>query len=71
MIEEEHKVSGHFISEMRRQMTSGQMRRFVGSLPAFQVEADLPDPFADLLEKIDAAASRRGQAVNGKNTRSS
>jgi len=51
-------MSGHFISEMRRQMTGGQMRRFVGSLPAFQVDNRLPDPFADLLRKIDSAAAR-------------
>jgi hypothetical protein len=56
-------MSGHFISEMRRQMTGGQMRRFVRSLPAFQVDEDLPDPFAELLRKVDAASSDAGGAT--------
>ena len=51
-------MSGHFTSEMRRQMTGGQMRRFVRSLPAFQVDDAIPDHFADLLRKIDSASAR-------------
>ncbi len=68
---EEQTMSGHFMFEMRRQMTSGQMRRFVRSLPAFQVERDASDPFADLLEKLDAATAQQGCKTRSKGTRSS
>ena len=64
-------MSGHFMFEMRRQMTSGQMRRFVRSLPAFQVENDTPDPFADLLQKLDATTSPERRDTASKGARSS
>ena len=64
-------MSGHFAFEMRRQMTSGQMRRFVRSLPAFQVEQNLPDPFADLLQKLDSASVPEGDRRRRKGTHSS
>jgi hypothetical protein len=71
MTKEQQPMSGHFAFEMRRQMTSGQMRRFVRSLPAFQVEPDLPDPFADLLNKLDSAQAPEGGRSGSKGTRSS
>jgi hypothetical protein len=67
---EKPTMSGHFIFEMRRQMTSGQMRRFVRSLPAFQVENDAEDPFSDLLEKIDAASAEAHDDTSSTRARS-
>ena len=40
-------------AEFRRQMRSGQMKRFVDTLPAFAVDRDMPDRFARLLRQLD------------------
>lgn len=42
-------------SEMFRQMKSGQMHRFVSSLPGFAVDTQMPDRFASLLAQMDQA----------------
>jgi hypothetical protein len=54
MTDEENQMAGTFEAEFRRQMRSGQVRRFVNGLAAFSVERDTPDEFTRLLEKLDA-----------------
>jgi hypothetical protein len=49
--------------QMRRQMRSGQMARFVRALPGFRVEPDLPSAMARLLHAIDNA-SRKARTAN-------
>ncbi len=42
-------------AEMCRQIKSGQMNRFVSSLPGFAVDTQMPDRFAELLAQLDEA----------------
>ena len=44
--------------QMRRQMRSGQMARFVRALPGFRVEPELPGAMTQLLEAIDRAGRK-------------
>jgi hypothetical protein len=44
-------------AEFRRQMRSGQMKRYVDTLPAFCVDRNMPDRFARLLRQLDRAAA--------------
>jgi hypothetical protein len=43
--------------EFRRQMRSGQMSRFVGTLPVYSVEPEIPDRFTRLLNELDRACA--------------
>ncbi|MBS3650162.1 hypothetical protein KEU06_16230 [Pseudaminobacter sp. 19-2017] len=45
--------------EFRRQMRSGQMSRFVGTLPVYTVEPEIPDRFVRLLEELDRACAEQ------------
>ena len=53
MTEDEHHKLTTPEAEFRRQMRSGQMARFVSTLPLYSVEHDMPDRFAKLLRKLD------------------
>ena len=69
--DEKHMSGGGMEAEFRRQMRSGQMNRFVGTLPHYSVQHDMPDRFAKLLRQLDRlpnddrAASR--EAHNARN----
>jgi hypothetical protein len=42
-------------TEVRRQFGAAAMTRFLRTLPAFRADADIPDRFAELLQRLDAA----------------
>ena len=73
MTDDEKHVSGGMEPEFRRQMRSGQMNRFVGTLPHYAVHQELPDRFVKLLRQIDRLrdgdrpASRAGSARHRHN----
>jgi hypothetical protein len=55
--------------EVRRQMGSEPMRRFVRSLPPFAVKPDVPTHLRDLLDELDRAekkASKRRRKTDGR-----
>ncbi|WP_353643525.1 hypothetical protein [Mesorhizobium sp. WSM2239] len=52
--------------EVRRQMGSDSMRRFVRSLPPFAVKPDVPAHLRDLLDQLDRA-EKKTRARSGKN----
>jgi hypothetical protein len=54
MTEDEKHTGGRVDAEFRRQMRSGQMSRFVSTLPHYAVNDDLPDRFVKLLRQIDS-----------------
>jgi hypothetical protein len=70
MTDEETQKAGTFEAEFRRQMRSGQVRRFVNGLAAFSVQRDTPDEFARLLEKLDAM-SESGHDIEQDNVQAS
>jgi hypothetical protein len=41
--------------EVRRQFGAEAMTRFLRTLPTFRTEADIPDRFRELLERLDGA----------------
>ncbi|ESY77774.1 hypothetical protein X740_23075 [Mesorhizobium sp. LNHC221B00] len=43
-------------TEVRRQVGAKTMTRFLRTLPAFRIEADIPDRFKDLLDRLDRVA---------------
>lgn len=53
MTDDERVTGGRVDAEFRRQMRSGQMSRFVSTLPHYAVNDDLPDRFVKLLRQID------------------
>jgi hypothetical protein len=54
-------------AEIRRQLGSPPITRFLHSLPAFQVEHATPEQFARLLGELDRAeADQRNSGMNGK-----
>jgi len=65
MTDDETIHTGKPEAEFRRQMRSGQMMRFVNTLPAFSVERDMPDHFAKLLRQLDCAAAKPGAPHKG------
>jgi hypothetical protein len=72
MIDDEKHMSGRMEAEFRRQMRSGQMNRFVGTLPHYAVNEEMPDRFVKLLRQIDQlrddrAAFHAGGARNRQN----
>ncbi len=46
-------MPGDYEAQMRRQMGSTQMKRFLNSLPQFSVDEDLPTHMQDLLRRLD------------------
>ena len=40
-------------AEVRRQFGAEAMTRFLRTLPAFRAEADIPDHFRELLDRLD------------------
>jgi hypothetical protein len=42
-------------TEVRRQFGAETVTRFLRTLPAFRTEADLPDRFRELLDRLDGA----------------
>lgn len=46
--------------EIRRQFGASGTTRFLRSLPAFQVDSDMPDRFHSLLAELDKAESEGG-----------
>ena len=40
-------------AEVRRQFGAEAMKRFLRTLPAFRMEADIPDHFRELLDRLD------------------
>ncbi|TPK96149.1 hypothetical protein FJ934_09915 [Mesorhizobium sp. B2-4-12] len=40
-------------TEVRRQLGAEAMTRFLRTLPAFRTEADIPDRFRQLLDRLD------------------
>jgi hypothetical protein len=52
--------------EIRKQLGSAGMSRFLHALPGFQVEHNTPERFVHLLAKLDRAESdQRGGDLNG------
>lgn len=52
--DEAMKATGRQIA---RQVRTAENRQLIRRLPLFKVEADLPDQFAALLERLEAAPS--------------
>ncbi|MCX7304004.1 MAG: hypothetical protein NTV73_06665 [Hyphomicrobiales bacterium] len=46
--------------EIRRQFSSTEMTRFLRSLPAFKIDADVPDRFHDMLSQLDRVERQGG-----------
>jgi len=44
-------------AEVRRQFGADAMKRFLRTLPTFSTEADLPDRFRELLDRLDRLES--------------
>ncbi|CAN7333077.1 hypothetical protein [Mesorhizobium sp. LjRoot246] len=44
--------------EVRRQFTAETVTRFLRTLPAFRTEADIPERFRELLDRLDRAEGR-------------
>ncbi|WP_136618517.1 MULTISPECIES: hypothetical protein [Mesorhizobium] len=42
-------------TEVRRQFGAETVTRFLRTLPAFRTEADIPDRFRELLDRLDGA----------------
>ena len=42
-------------AEVRRQFGAETVTRFLRTLPAFRTEADIPDRFRELLDRLDGA----------------
>jgi hypothetical protein len=42
-------------TEVRRQFGAEAVTRFLRTLPAFRTEADIPDRFRELLDRLDGA----------------
>ena len=57
MTNHETRKPARMEAEFRRQMRSGQMSRFVGTLPVYEVHEDMPDRFAELLQELDRAVA--------------
>jgi hypothetical protein len=55
MFGKNEKKPGDVKSEFRRQMRSAQLRRFVGTLPTYAVDPELPERFVKLLHQLDRA----------------
>jgi hypothetical protein len=53
MDREKKPMPGDYEAQMRRQMGSTQMKRFLNSLPQFSVDEDLPTHMQDLLRRLD------------------
>ncbi|WP_027060221.1 hypothetical protein [Mesorhizobium loti] len=47
-------------AEVRRQFGAEAMTRFLRSLPAFRPEADIPNRFTELLDRLDRLESSTG-----------
>ena len=48
-------------AEIRRQASSGLLRRYATSLPPYSASRDLPDYFVEMLEKLRAAEKKRAR----------
>lgn len=48
-------MHGGLAATIRQQSTTAAMRRYANSLPLYAVAKDVPDYFADMLKKIEAA----------------
>ena len=69
MTDDEKHMSGKMEAEFRRQMRSGQMNRFVGTLPHYAVHQELPDRFVKLLRQIDRPRDRAASHAGGARKR--
>ncbi|MFI0844792.1 hypothetical protein [Mesorhizobium sp. IMUNJ 23232] len=69
MIDDEKHMGGRMEAEFRRQMRSGQMNRFVGTLPHYAVDRELPDRFVKLLRQIDKPHGNDRSALHAGGTR--
>lgn len=49
-------------AEVRRQFGAEAMTRFLRSLPAFRPEADIPNRFTELLDRLDRLENSTGGA---------
>ena len=47
---------------IRKEIGSANNRRLLGRMPAFKVDADMPDQFNDLLAELDRAENGRSRA---------
>jgi hypothetical protein len=45
--------SEELAADIRRQFGTEATKRFLRSLPAFRTEADIPEQFRDLLDRLD------------------
>ena len=45
--------SEELAADVRRQFGTEATKRFLRTLPAFRTEADIPDRFRDLLDRLD------------------
>jgi hypothetical protein len=43
------------VTEVRRQFGAEAVTRFLRTLPAFRAEADIPDRFRELLDRLEGA----------------
>ncbi|NGO51544.1 hypothetical protein G6N73_10170 [Mesorhizobium camelthorni] len=57
-------------TEVRRQIGSEQMRRFVRSLPPFAVKPDVPAHLRDLLDELNRAEKKTRARDRNSNGRS-
>lgn len=55
--------------EFRRQLRSGQLRRFIGTLPSYSVQPDLPERFVKLLRKLDRVSGREASSPGDRRPR--
>jgi len=49
------KKAERLATEVKRQFGAEAMTRFLRTLPAFRTEADIPDRFRELLDRLDGA----------------
>ncbi|MBX9463831.1 MAG: hypothetical protein KL840_12895 [Aquamicrobium sp.] len=47
---------------IRKEIGSANNRRFLARMPAFKLDADMPDHFNDLLAELDRAENGRSRA---------
>ncbi len=53
-------------SDIRRQFGTEATMRFLRTLPAFRIEADIPDRFKELLDRLDGIESSLAGGQHGQ-----
>ncbi|MER9297525.1 hypothetical protein NKI38_13675 [Mesorhizobium sp. M0621] len=55
MTQKKAEKAERLAAEVRRQFGAEAITRFMRTLPAFRTEADIPDQFRKLLDRLDGA----------------